>query len=292
MKASLDCIPCFVRQAVRAAALSTDDPALQRQAVNEALARIAGLSLDSIPALLSRQVYAAVREVTGTADPFAEMKAESNQTALAFIPGIRTRIGGSPNPLYAAVEAALAGNVIDMGVEETYTLDEELESTFSNGNSIDDYQLFSDALDSCKSLLYLCDNAGEIALDVLLIEQLKKHTDVVAAVKSGPAINDATMADAKEVGLTDLAPVIETGAAAVGVDWENASDEFQRAFTEADIILSKGQANFETLEERGENIFFLFKTKCPVVAKALGVEEGATVFMSNRTRVHPAATSA
>ena len=292
MKTSLDCIPCFVRQAVRVAALSTDDPALQRQAVNKALARITELSLDNIPALLSRHVYAAVREVTDAADPYAEMKAESNQMALALVPGIRTRIEGSPNPLYAAVEAALAGNVIDMGVEKTYSLDEELESTFSNGNSIDDYQLFSDALDRCKNLLYLCDNAGEIALDVLLIEQLKKYADVVATVKSGPAINDATMADAEEVGLTDLAPVIETGTAVVGVDWDNASDEFRRAFTEADIILSKGQANFETLEDRDENIFFLFKTKCPVVAKAIGVKEDATVFMSNRARVCPAATSA
>jgi len=284
MKASLDCIPCLMRQAVRAAVFSTDDTALQRRAVNEAMTRLADLPLDDIPVFLNRHIYAAVREVTGTADPFASAKTESNQKALALLPGIRTRIEGSFNPLYAAVEAALAGNVIDMGVEQAYDLDDGLETTFSNGNSIDDYPLFSDALEQCKNLLYLCDNAGEIALDTLLIEQLKKYTAVTAAVKSGPAINDATLADAREVGLTDLVPVIETGAAIAGVDWDNASEEFKRAFAEADIIFAKGQANFETLDERDENIFFLFKTKCPVVARALGVKEGTTVFMSNRAR--------
>ena len=132
--------------------------------------------------------------------------------------------------------------------------------------------------------MYLCDNSGEIAFDTFFVEKLKEHTEVVASVKSGPVINDATMADAEEVGLTKLCPVIETGSDAVGVDWSGTSDEFKETFRNADIILAKGQGNFETLDENSEEIFFILKIKCPVVAHALDVGEGASVFLRNRER--------
>jgi uncharacterized protein with ATP-grasp and redox domains len=108
---------------------------------------------------------------------------------------------------------------------------------------------------------------------------------VTFAVKSGPIINDATMEDARQVRLTDLVPVIETGAGDIGVEWANVSDEFRRAFETADVILSKGHGNFETTEDRPENLYFLLKAKCEIVARALGVTLGDIVFARGRDRL-------
>ncbi len=282
MKAVVRCLACFVRQGARAAMLSTDDPALQHKALNETMRRIQGLSLDASPALLSDVVYAAVREVTGVADPFAALKDETNQHALALLPELRRKIETAADPLHTAIKVALVGNVIDLGIEHPYDLDRDLATILGSDLTVDHYADFARLLIDCRKLLYVCDNSGEIAFDTLLIERLKSFTEIVASVKSGPVINDATMKDAQDVGLCDLVPVIETGAAAVGVDWTRASDEFKRAFDTADIILAKGQGNIETLDERPEEIFFLLKAKCNVIAEALGVREGDTLFLRGR----------
>jgi len=101
---------------------------------------------------------------------------------------------------------------------------------------------------------------------------------VTFTVKSGPVINDATMADAESVGMTDLVPVMETGSNAIGVNWNNCSDEFRAVFEAADVVVSKGHGNFETCNDRPENIYFLLKAKCPMVADELGVQVGDIVF--------------
>jgi uncharacterized protein with ATP-grasp and redox domains len=137
-----------------------------------------------------------------------------------------------------------------------------------------------------RKLLYVCDNSGEIAFDRLLIERLRERCEVTASVKSQPIINDATMQDAEEVGLPAVARVIETGSGDIGVNWDRASEEFKEAFRAADIILAKGQGNFETLDETPGEIFFLLKAKCPEVAAELAVSEGALIFLRNRSRHH------
>jgi uncharacterized protein with ATP-grasp and redox domains len=131
----------------------------------------------------------------------------------------------------------------------------------------------------------MLDNAGEIVFDRLLIEELAGH-DVTACVRGGPVINDATLADAEQVGLPDLCRVITTGSDAVGVEWDEASDDLKRAFAAADLVIAKGQANFETLSGRPETIYFILKAKCDCVARELGVRLGDVVIVRN-----PAAAS-
>ena len=284
MKTTLECLACFVKQAVRAAKLSTDDPALQRRAVNEVLSRVRDLELDASPAKLSAVVYAAVRETTGAADPYAAVKRETNRRALQLLPDLRRRAESSADPLHAAVKLALAGNVIDFGIDRPFDLEHETESILASDLTRDDYPVFKELLADCRNLLYVCDNSGEIAFDAFLVEKLVEHTEVIASVKSGPVINDATRADAEEVGLTKLCPVIETGADAVGVDWTAASEEFKDVFRAADIVVAKGQGNYETRDENPEEIFFILKVKCPVIADALRLPEGSNVFLRNRAR--------
>jgi len=292
MKATLGCIPCFVKQGLSAIRLSTRDPALQQKVLDEVLRRIQGISLDATPALLSHAVYAAVREMTGVADPFEQAKHETNQTALALLPELRRRIAASPDPLHAAIKIALIGNVVDLGIGHVFDIERDVESALAAELTVDDYAAFRDALKDCRRILYLCDNSGEIAFDRLLIEDLRARCgegrrgapEVIASVKSGPIINDATLRDAEEVGLTSLVRVIGTGSDYIGIDPDHCSPEFAEAFRAADLILAKGQGNFETLDRAPEEIFFLLKVKCPEVAREIGVGEGATVFLRSRLR--------
>jgi len=273
-----------VKQGIRTAKLSTDDPAIQQKVVDEVLKRLQGASLDVTPARLSQVAYAAAREVTGVADPFAEAKHETNLHALELLPDLRDRIAASEDPLHAAVKVALIGNAIDLGIGHRFDIERDVDRILKGDLTVDDTKVFRRLLTGCRKLLFLCDNSGEIAFDRLLIELLKDRCEVVASVKSGPIINDATRQDAEEVGLTDVVPVIETGSDRVGVDWDTTSLEFAEAFHAADLILAKGQGNFETLDEVPEEILFLLKAKCPEVARELGVREGDTVFVRNRGR--------
>jgi hypothetical protein len=284
MKARLDCIPCFLRQALQAARLSTDDPVVQAVVMEDVLDRLRGLSLDASPAVLSRPIYDAVRDTTGVADPFAAIKEETNRTAMAMLPDIRRRIAESGDPLHFAIKAALAGNIIDFGAMHSFHPERDVLAVLDSDLTVDHSRGFVEMLAPDTRLLYICDNAGEIAFDRLLIEQLSGLCKVTAAVKSGPIINDATMHDARAVGLTEIAPVIETGSDDVGVNWDRVSGEFRRAFETADMVLAKGQGNFESLNDRPEDIFFLLRVKCPQVGDEFGAEVGDTVFLQNRRR--------
>lgn len=282
MKARFSCVPCFVKQAMNTIRLSTDDPVVQQRAMDLVLLRLRGIDLSQSPALLSNIVYEATREVTGVRDPFARAKRETNAAAMALLPKLRAKIAGAADPLHMAIKAALSGNIIDLGIGHAFDIERDVERMMDAALTVDDYAAFCEALSKARRLLYCCDNSGEIAFDCLLIERLRERCEVTATVKSLPIINDATMEDAEAVGLTRLVPAIETGTDYIGVNWEKSSEEFRRAFLAADVIVAKGQGNFETLNTRGEEIFFLLKAKCSEVASELGVAEGSTVFKRNR----------
>jgi damage-control phosphatase, subfamily I len=137
-----------------------------------------------------------------------------------------------------------------------------------------------DEIAKARKILYLCDNAGEIVFDTLLIEQLPREK-VIAVVKGGPIINDALMVDAREVGLCDMVEVVSNGSAAPGTLLELCAADFGRRFAEADLVISKGQGNFETLEGMPKNIFFLFTVKCHVVAEFLQKPFGTAMVLGN-----------
>ena len=139
-----------------------------------------------------------------------------------------------------------------------------------------DVEAFSSAISQANNILYLTDNAGEIVLDQLLIEQMPTER-VTVAVRGLPVINDATMKDAEETGLTDLVTVIDNGSDAPGTLLEDCSPAFQQCFTDADLIIAKGQGNFESLNEVRKDIFFLLKAKCPLVSEHLGYPVGSLV---------------
>ena len=287
MNIYLDCIPCFVRQALDAVRNITDDARLHEQIVREVLRLAAGVDLNRPPPWVAQLIHRRLRELTGVDDPYRAAKDRFNRLALALLPELRAIIRRDPQPLLAAVRAAIAANVIDLGVKSALSVEQAHEALLAACATEvhGDLAGFQRSAQAARDILYLADNAGEIAIDRLLIEELG-HDRVTLAVRGKPVINDATMEDARAAGLPGLVTVIDNGSDAPGTILEECSEEFRRRFAEADLIIAKGQGNFETLSGVEANLVFLFKVKCPVIARHTGLPLGMHVLRA-RTDVVP-----
>ena len=272
MYTSLDCIPCFMKMALREARLaSPDDERLQHEIVIAWGRMLGDLDFTEPPPAVARHLNALVRTMSGCGDLYAEDKRRSNAEALALLPGLRQRIETSrqrgEDPLKLALEIAIIGNFIDRGVDIEVDLEAELADA---GNALegDVYKRFANRADKGAAVVVLGDNCGEIAFDALLVEELiRRGCRVTYAVRSQPVINDATMADARAVGMNDLCEVVESGVDTPGTVLNRCTPEFRKTLDEADLILSKGQGNFESLEGVYPGVFCAFKVKCERVAR-------------------------
>ena len=268
-----------MKQAYNTAIRATDDQRKIVDILNAVADHVKTIDYNRTPADNSNAVYRISERVTGNHDPYRDEKKKYNDICLGMVPMLRRRIEYSIEPLHDAIKTAVLGNIIDLGIGMTIDLDRDVDEIYKNPLAVDDYIAFRTMLEEGrKKILYIGDNAGEIVFDRLFVEELYHDHDVTFVVKSGPVINDATMEDAGYVDMTGIVRVIETGSNGIGVQWNKISDEFREAYESADIIISKGQGNFETLNERHGTIFFLLRAKCDFVAEALGVTYGDVVF--------------
>jgi len=226
-----------------------------------------------------------IRELAGTEDPYIDVKKQFNNAALQLYSKMRTYIIESKDMLETAIRLAIAGNIIDFGVNSKLK-ESELEKTISEclAAEFPDMQLkpFQQAINEAEEILYIADNAGEIIFDRLLIEQLPIEK-VTVVVKGSPVINDATMEDAVLAGLPQIVNVIDNGSDGPGTILETCSEAFVNRFEEADLVIAKGQGNYETLSDVDKNIFFVLKAKCPVIARDLECEVGEMIFRKSKT---------
>lgn len=280
MKVSVDCIPCVFKQALSASRRCTNHIDILRRVQYELMKHVPGYSFDLTPAEMSYYAVRVANEVLGCEDPFADEKRRSNATMLELYPTLEDIVKSSSDRLHTALKIAAAGNVIDMGILHRFDVRKSIDDLLNGSFRIDHYESLCRDLDSAERILYLADNAGEIVADKLFLETLDRK-DVIVAVKESPILNDATMEDARAVGLDEVAVVVSNGSGMIGTILDDCSAEFRNAFSLADVIISKGQGNYESLDERQENIYFILKAKCPVVAQALGVEEGEAVLKRN-----------
>ena len=291
MRATPKCIPCYLKQALSAAREVTDEPETQRRAVNEAAKILPELTMDKSPAHNSTYVLWRAQEVLGCRDPFAAKKRHYNQLALDMYPQLKAVVEKSSDRLSTAIRVAAAGNVIDLGILDRSEVDlaGDLTGVVSEGFAVDQCGLLERKLARAARILYLADNAGETVFDKVLIEELaKRDVEITVAVKGQPILNDATMEDALCAGLDEDAHLISNGSPMIGTELETCSPEFLQHFHSADIIVSKGQANFETLNETSANIFFILKAKCSEVGRELGVAQGDVVALFNPRADHAA----
>lgn len=286
MKATLDCLECIASQALRAARVATDDQEVQRQVLNEVVKQIPGLDLAKSPAELSLVVYELTAALTGAYDPYKGLKYMQNECALELEFELRDMVEDSPDRLHTALHLAAAGNIIDLGIRHQGDIDirGEVRRVMEERFAIDHTEAFKESLTSCKDLIYLLDNAGEIVFDKILIGELRRHTSVTAVVKAGPMINDAMMEDAKQVGLTQICDVMDNGGAFVGSPLDLVPKSFLERLEKADVIVCKGQGNYETMDEYPGDVFLILKAKCDIIAQHMGVELGQVALISNRIR--------
>jgi uncharacterized protein with ATP-grasp and redox domains len=279
MRIFLDCIPCFVRQALDSARLATDDEKIQEKVVREVLRLAGDLDMSQSPPAIGQQIHRLIRNLVDQDDPYYGIKRRFNNLALKLYPELRKQILSSNNRLETAIRLAIAGNIIDFGVNGSVS-ESDLNKAISESLTADfnslQLQPFQGAIEQAEEILYLADNAGEIVFDRLLIEQLP-HEKVTVVVKGMPVINDATMEDAVVAGLPRIVEVIDNGSDGPGTILESCSPAFYRRFSTADLAIAKGQGNYETLSGVDKNVFFILKAKCPVIAKDLGCEVGEMI---------------
>jgi uncharacterized protein with ATP-grasp and redox domains len=261
-----------------AARFITDDTAVHERIVREVLLLTAEMDLAQSPPSISQQIHRRLREITAVSDPYRIPKARFNQLALEMLPELRALLESAEDPLLMAVRLSIAGNVIDMAINQGLTeadVHETVEQTLSEPftGEMEEFRL---AVSQAKDILYLADNAGEIIFDRLLVEQLSPAR-VTVVVRGRAVINDATLDDARTAGLEEVVEVIDNGSDAPGTILSDCSEDFQRRFQEASLIISKGQGNFETLSSEPANMFFLLKVKCPAIARCLGLPLGSHV---------------
>jgi uncharacterized protein with ATP-grasp and redox domains len=285
MQTCLDCIPCFARQALDAARIATDDVQKQEQIVRDALAMVSTIDFKTSPPAMAQLLHRKIKAITKIDDPYKEKKQYFNRFALELFPKFKTLIEKSEKPLEMAIRLAIAGNIIDLGVKSSLEISEVqsvIDNALTDPFDTAELDLFKTEIAKAKDILYLADNAGEIVFDKFLIEQIGADK-ITFVVKGLPIINDATIQDAKEAGITDMVRVIDNGDDAPGTIPETCSKEFRERFAKADLIISKGQGNFETLSDVDKNIFFIFKAKCPVVAKQVGCEIGKMILRKTKS---------
>jgi len=284
MQTYLDCIPCFLRQTFDAARLATDNEEIHEQVVRQVLCLAADLDMSQSPPVIGQQIHRLIRELVGTEDPYHKTKKQLNEAVLRLYPYLRKLIVESRDPLETAIRLAIGGNIIDFGVLSPFEeLSLEKAISESLAADFDSAQLgrFRGAVEKAQKILYLCDNAGEIAFDRLLIKQLPREK-ITVVVKGRPVLNNATMEDARAVGLTDMVEVIDNGDDAPATILESCCEHFRVRFYEAELIIAKGQGNYEALSTVEKNIFFILKAKCPVIARDIGCEVGKMILGRNQ----------
>ena len=289
MKVSLECAHCLLERAINQVKLATDDPDL-RMSVVEAMTQFLGenFNSDSVPSHIGTDRDLLVQEMTGK-DPYDELKRQSNEMALGILPELQKLVDEHDDPKMRFRTASLitaAANAIEFDVSgRDFDLDElrEILDNVETDLVIDQVDEFRSLLGNVKEVLYLMDNAGEVVLDMILIREIKRlGPRVIAIVRGGPVLNDATMIDAKEVGLFECADEVrDTGAPAIGVNLERNSEEFNKIFSSAELIVAKGMGNYESLTELEPScpIIHIMRTKCNTVAEHVGVQRNKNVVL-------------
>lgn len=213
-------------------------------------------------------------QIIDTVDPFSEEKILSNSVALKLYSKWKPKVLASDNPFDLSLRLAIAGNIMDYGANNQFNIHETINRVLNTPFSIDHSALLKNSIVNANRILYLGDNAGEIVFDKLFIETIRHH-EVFYAVRGAPILNDVTMTDTRAVRMDEVADVISNGFNAPSTVLEKCSKDFLEIYDSADLIISKGQGNYEGLMNVTDSrIFFLLTVKCDVIAEKLRVKKG------------------
>lgn len=280
-KVTYDCIPCAIGSLITLFKKGLVAEPKQEQAMRALLDYLAKIDYQQSPPQLGRDMHRLIRQVLHHPDPYYEIKQKFNRLMLDYYPDLKKLVAEADDPFQMALRLAIAGNVIDYGPNQPFDINKTLEQAQSIVLAIDDSSELKASLAEAKTLLYLGDNAGEIVTDRIFLETID-HPNVYFAVRGAPIINDALIEDAQLVGIDKIAQLITNGDVAPGTILESTSAEFRDIFAHADLIISKGQGNFEGLIASDKKIYFILMTKCDHVANHLGIKKGDFVVKQAR----------
>lgn len=207
---------------------------------------------------------------------------------LKLLPEFERKIEQAGNSFLLAVRYAIVGNIIDFNpihntlLEDIFDYFEKMEQLEL---TIDDSKTLMEDISNAKILLYLGDNCGEICMDKILLKRIKElnpNVKILFGVRGKPVVNDSIAEDAYTVGIDEYAEIIDNGDGYLGTVLNRTSPEFKEVYKKADIVIAKGQANYECLSEENKNIYFLLMTKCDVIANDIGVDEKKMICMRNK----------
>lgn len=280
MDIGLECLACALNQTITASRLSTDDEKLHDNIVEEMMQVLSQAKDYTFAPELFRQAQRIIIKHSGVIDPYKEIKKMHIEAVLEYYPHLLSFLESKEDQLYWALKIAAVGNSIDLAMFSEIDIDniiqKELESLFVK----DDYIYFKEKLKKAKNILILADNAGESVFDRILIDYLSDLT-ITYAVRDQPIINDVIIEDA--IASKIKANIISSGSTSSGTIISESTEEFLSVYQQADIVISKGLGNYETLSDEKREIFFLFKAKCPLISRLLNVRQGDYLFVSNCT---------
>ncbi len=267
-----DCLSCLFNQALKVTKLLELDDATSKKVLDKTAQVLIDHNMLHTPPQIAKVLYQSISEITGEKDPVALAKAHATEQALKIDTSFIHTI---PD----ALKMAVIGNVIDFGSQEQFDLDEMIQYHLHKAFAIDHTLDFIEELKHAKEMVLIGDNVGEHIFDKLLIETIKKHYDITVHyfVRGKPIINDVTVKEGQL--LKNCAHIVDTGVKTPGFDLEEANSVSKEIFDRADIVLSKGMGNFESLYHVAKRpIYFLFVVKCSVVAEEIGQNAKELIF--------------
>jgi uncharacterized protein with ATP-grasp and redox domains len=280
MRFYLDCYACLLRMTLDACRFSGVDEDRYPEIMRRMLQELLDADPAACPAEIAARPMELIRELTGCDDPYRQAKLASTREALALYPELKEMVSTSDDPFDTAIRLAIAGNIIDLGFSSHYDLQASIRRALERPLVIDHLERLRERVRDARSILYIGDNAGETVFDRLLIETIRKP--VTYAVRGEPVLNDATLADAQEAGLDPVAALVSSGTSSPGAVLARCTPQFRDLFDRSDLIIAKGQGNYEALSEVVAELFFLLQVKCAVIARDLGADVGGMVVKSQR----------
>ncbi len=280
------CLPCVVNQVIKVANITGVNT--KEELLREVFTYLSKMNFDETTPEIIGEIFDMIKRHTNNPDPYKETRNYYNTMFMELLPEFERKIEQAENSFMLAIRYAIVGNIIDFNpihntlLEDIYDCFEKMEQLEL---AIDDSHALMKDISNAGTLLYLGDNCGEICMDKILLKKIKElnpNVKLQFGVRGKPVVNDSISEDAYSVGIDEYAEVVDNGDGSLGTVLNRTSPAFQEVYTKADVIIAKGQANYECLSEENKNIYFLLMTKCDVIAKDIGVEEKKMICMKNK----------
>lgn len=280
MNVKFDCALCSINGVLNLFKKNLIEEKYQEEIFKEIMKYYSGVDYSLRSTTINREVKNIICRSSGLSDPFKPLKNIVNQKALEYRKKYESLVFSDAEAISKAMRLAIAGNIIDFGPTHNFDIEKKINEVLTAEFPIDDSETLFKEIKNAQSILYIGDNTGEIVFDKLFLETIN-HPNVTFVVRNGPILNDSTMEDALWAGVDRHAKIITTGDDAPGILLESVSDEFLDHYNRADLIISKGQGNFEGLGHiTDKNIYFLFTVKCKLIAESINVPIGKSIVKS------------